>query len=146
MKWQPKKLSRGQLAERRKEGFKLLGRGKLMQKEVAEQLGVREGKVSCWNKVLKEEGMRGAKARVSSGRPAKLGPEQRKVLVRLLKRGAVQAGYSTERWIQQRIQKVVEQEFGVTYHPNYLGRLLDQLGWSVQTPSRSTPRNTVMEL
>jgi transposase len=29
---------------------------------------------------------------------------------------------------------LIEREFGVTYHPNYLNRLLDKLGFSPQRP------------
>jgi hypothetical protein len=29
---------------------------------------------------------------------------------------------------------VIEREFGVVYHQNYISRLLDDLGWSVQKP------------
>jgi transposase len=33
-----------------------------------------------------------------------------------------------------RIQKLIQREFHVTYHPNYLSRLMDRLGFSLQQP------------
>jgi transposase len=51
-----------------------------------------------------------------------------------LKRGAIVAGFPTEQWTQARVKKVIEQEFGVVYHQNYISRLLKEMGWSVQKP------------
>jgi transposase len=31
---------------------------------------------------------------------------------------------------------VIEREFGVSYHQNYISRLLHDLGWSVQKPEQ----------
>ena len=51
-----------------------------------------------------------------------------------LKKGAIAAGFPTEQWTQARVKKVIEQEFGVTYHRNHISRLLGKMGWSVQKP------------
>ena len=40
----------------------------------------------------------------------------------------------TERWTQARVKYVIEREFAVHYHTNYISRLLHNLGWSVQKP------------
>jgi transposase len=32
------------------------------------------------------------------------------------------------------VKKVIEREFGVSYHRDYISRLLHALGWSVQKP------------
>ena len=44
------------------------------------------------------------------------------------------SGFDTERWTLARVQALIEKEFGVHYHPNYISRLLHDLGWSVQKP------------
>ena len=67
MAWYPKQLTRAQLAERRQEGFELLKRKRLSQRAIAEKLRVSEAAVSQWQKVLSEEGMKGAKAKRASG-------------------------------------------------------------------------------
>ena len=43
-------------------------------------------------------------------------------------------GFSTDRWTLQRVQELIEREFEVRYHLNYLNRLLDRLGFSPQKP------------
>ncbi|QRM33487.1 winged helix-turn-helix domain-containing protein [Microvirga sp. VF16] len=42
-------------------------------------------------------------------------------LDRLLDRGALAAGFATERWTLQRIAALIEREFGVHYHPALSG-------------------------
>jgi putative transposase len=58
----------------------------------------------------------------------------------MLRRGARACGFETDRWTQARIQRVIEREFGVTYHPKHIGRLMKALGWSVQKPPATRPR------
>jgi predicted transcriptional regulator len=48
MTWQPKKLTREQLAERRVEAIRLLEAGEMKQVEIAQYLGVTEAAVSNW--------------------------------------------------------------------------------------------------
>jgi len=97
MTWYPRQLTRAQLAERRREGFELLRRKRLSQKAIAKKLGVSKAAVSQWQKRLGEEGMKGAKARVASGRPSKLGQKEQERLLAILKRGAKRAGFKSER-------------------------------------------------
>ena len=58
-------------------------------------------------------------------------------LLRTLRRGAVAAGFETERWTLRRIAAVVERTFGVRYHFRSLGRALRARGWS---PQQRIPR------
>ena len=60
--------------------------------------------------------------------------EAKQELVEKLQSGAISAGFPNEQWTQARIKKVIEREFGVNYHKNYVGQLLHELGWSVQKP------------
>lgn len=122
------------MAERRAEGVRLLEEGKTSQAGIARILGVSEAAVSVWAKKLREQGKDSLKLRKASGRPPKLKPGDKTKLVEKMKAGAVAAGFETERWTQARVQAMIEKEFGVHYHPNYIGRLLHALGWSVQKP------------
>ena len=56
-------------------------------------------------------------------------------LGRLLARGAVAAGFETERWTLRRIAVPVEREFGVRHHPRHLERPLKAHGFTVQRPA-----------
>jgi transposase len=132
MTWQPKKLTREQMAERRAEGVRLLQSGKMNQVQIAQHLGVSEATISKWKKVIEESGPEALQARKASGRPPKLSTAQKEQLVEKLEQGALAAGFPTEQWTQARIKKVIEQEFGVRYHRDYISRLLKGLGWSVQ--------------
>ena len=122
------------MEERRLEGGRLLKAGKLSQAEIARQLGVSRASVSDWAKKVKAEGIRGLRKRTAKGGTSKLTKEQKERLKRLLDRGALAQGFSTDRWTLQRVQELIQHEFEVSYHPNYLNRLLENLGFSPQKP------------
>ena len=134
MTWQPKKLTREQLAERRAEAVRLVEAGEMKQVEIARYLGVTEAAVSKWKRQLAEEGPQALQLRTATGRPPKLDEASKQTLVKKLEAGAIAAGFPTEQWTQARVKRVIEREFGVVYHQNYISRLLDDLGWSVQKP------------
>jgi transposase len=134
MTWLPKKLTRSQMAERRAEGVRMLKAGKISQVQIAQDLGVSEAAVSTWKKRLDENCSQALELRKATGRPPKLNQEAREQLADKLKQGAIAAGFPTEQWTQARVKKVIEQEFGVVYHQNYVSRLLGDMGWSVQKP------------
>lgn len=130
------------MAERRAEGIRLLEAGEMTQAEVARHLGVTEAAVSKWKRQLSEEGPQALQARKATGRPAKLDNVAKAELVEKLEEGAIAAGFSTEQWTQARVKKLIKREFGVVYHQNYISRLLDDLGWSVQkTDPRAIERD-----
>ena len=134
MTWQPKKLTREQQAERRAEAIRLLEAGGMKQVEIARHLGVTEAAVSKWKRQLAEEGPQALRLRKATGRPPKLDEAAKQELIKKLEAGAIAAGYPTEQWTQARVKQVIEREYGVVYHQNYISRLLDDLGWSVQKP------------
>lgn len=121
------------MEERRLEGGRLLKAGKLSQAEIARQLGVSRATVSDWAEKVEAEGIRGLRKRTAEG-VSKLTKEQKQRLKRLLDRGALSNGFSTDRWTLERVRQLIEREFEVTYHRNYLNRLLRQLGFSPQKP------------
>lgn len=120
------------MAERRAEGVVLLQSGKMSQVQIAQHLGVSEATISKWKKILEESGPDALQAWKASGRPPNLSTVQKDQLVEKLKQGALATGFPTEQWTQARVKKVIEQEFGVHYHRDYISRLLKGLGWSVQ--------------
>jgi putative transposase len=134
MSYRPSKLTPEQQAERRREGARLLRQGRLSQAEIGRELGVSRATISDWAHTLESGGLRQLRRRSRSGRPPKLTRVQQRELLQVLKRGALAAGFETDRWTGARIQKLVEQQFEVNYHRRYLPRLLHQLGWSQQLP------------
>ena len=134
MTWQPSNLTREQMEERRLEGGRLLKAGKLSQAEIARQLGVSRATVSDWAKTIKAHGIRGLRKRTAPGTSSKLTAKQKQKLKHMLDRGALAQGFPTDRWTLGRVQQLIQKEFKVTYHPNYLNRLLRKLGFSPQKP------------
>jgi transposase len=134
MTWTPPHLTREQMEARRRTGAKLLRAGRLSQAEIGRQLGVSRATVSDWAKRLAAGGLRALKRRKVPGRPARLTTVEQRMLLRQLKRGALAAGFATDRWTLRRIGQVIEREFGVHYHVSSLHRLLDRLDWSLQQP------------
>jgi len=122
------------MEERQLEGGRLLKAGKLSQAEIARQLSVSRATVSEWAKKVEEEGIRGLRKRKAKGGTSKLTKEQIQRLKRFLEHGALACGFSTDRWTLQRVYELIKREFGITYHPNYLNRLLEKLGFSPQKP------------
>ena len=92
--------------------------------QVAAVLGVSEASVSHWKDLLQKYGAAGLEEHKASGRPPGLSEKDKKALLKKLQKGARAAGFETERWTQARVQQVIEREFGVTYHSNYISRLL----------------------
>ena len=142
MTWKPSYLTREQLEERRLAGGRLLKAGKLSQAEIARQVGVSRATVSEWAKAIQASGLRALRKRKAQGGTSKLTREQLQKLKRLLDRGAMRCDFPTDRWTLVRVAELIQKEFEVVYHPNYLNRLLKRLGYSVQRP---LPRATEQE-
>jgi transposase len=114
-----------------------------LQKDIAVALGVSEGAVSQWLKRAREEGgVDALKRRPPPGMTLRLNAEQRAQLPRLLARGAEAYGFRGDVWTARRVAQLIRDTFGVRYHPDHVGRLLRQLGWSRQRPvARATQRD-----
>lgn len=134
MTWKPSYLTREQLEERRLEGGRLLQAGKLSQAEIARHLGVSRATVSDWAKTIEAKGIRGLQKKKAPGSASKLNAQQKQKLKHLLDRGALANGFETDGWTLRRVQQLIQQKFEITYHPNYLNRLLRKLGFSPQKP------------
>jgi transposase len=104
--------------------------------EVGRQIRCHPSSVMLWRDARRQGGSSALKVRFSPGRPLKLGASQRKRLVRLLLKGPMTAGYRTNLRTTARIAKLVESEFGTSYHPDHIGRLMHNLGWTPQKPER----------
>ena len=133
--WRPARWTPGQLEERRLAAAALLRRGRLTQAAIARHLGVSRASVSRWAAAMRQRGTRGLRARPRTGRPPRLGARAWARLGRLLGRGAVAAGFETERWTLRRIAALIAREFGVRFHPRYLERPLKAHGFTAQRPA-----------
>ena len=104
------------------------------QPAIAEALGVTQGAVSQWIARGRTGGVEALRTRTSPGAPARLTEEQRAHIPSLLAPGAESWGFLGDVWTRARVADVIKRAFGVAYHPDHVGRLLHDLGWSVQKP------------
>jgi transposase len=137
MIWRPRHLTRTQLEERRLTAGQLLQAGHLSYTAIARRMGVSRTAVSKWAEQLRQSpgDLLSLKSKPVPGRPPRLTTDQWQDLLQVLRRGALQAGFDTDRWTLRRIRALILVECGVEYHAHYLARRLKALGWSPQHPA-----------
>jgi transposase len=106
------------------------------QTQIADALGVTEGAVSQWMKRAREEGVEGLRHKPPPGATPRLSEDERAKLPKLLAQGAEAHGFRGEVWTCERVATVIRREFGVSYHPAHVSRLLKALRQSLQKPQR----------
>src|SRR3954465_14659409 len=106
------------------------------QQRIADALGVSKGAVSQWMKRARQGGVQALKRQPAPGATPRLSEEQRAKVPELLERGAEAHGFRGEAWTCERVAIVIRREFGVSYHPAHVSRLLKALSQSLQKPQR----------
>ena len=121
------------LEDRRRRALALLKTG-LSFNEVGRRIQCAASSVMRWFNAWRRGGAKALKVRSSPGRPVKLKPAEQRRLVRMLLKGPLARGYRANLWTTARIAEVIQQEFGVHYHRDHIGRLMHSLNWSHQKP------------
>ena len=103
---------------------------------ISEILSVSRSKVSEWLKIYEEQGFDGLKEGFRSGRPGRLDDLQKIILCDIIDSGPIAFGFSSGIWTSKRIAQAILEEFGVQYHPGHVRKLLQDFGFSVQSPKR----------
>jgi transposase len=112
------------------------------QAEIARELGVAHQTVSDWHDVFVEGGREALRGKGRAGRLPKVSAEELRRVEEALERGPRANGFPSELWTLARVAEVIEQTTGVHYHPGHVWRVLRQMGWSRQRPTRqATERN-----
>jgi transposase len=131
MKPSPKAL---ELERRRRHAVALLHQGE-SPTVVARILGVHRVTLYAWLRREQQPGGLAAKPRL--GRPPGLTDAQLAHLEQLLLQGAKAHGWPNDLWTSRRIAELIRRRFGVSYHPDHVGRFLHtRLRWSCQKPQR----------
>lgn len=105
--------------------------------EIAQVLKSPRSAVSLWLKNYEADGLEGILEGHRSGRPCVLNHEQLKSLEDIVESGPVAYGFLSGVWTSLMVARVIEEEFGVKYHPGHVRKILHQLDFSVQQPKRS---------
>ena len=104
--------------------------------EIAKILKASLSGVSEWLKIYAEQGVDGLLEGRRSGRPSFLSDVDKVLLCDIIDSGPIAYGYVSGLWTSIRIADVIDQEFGVRYHPGHVRKLLGDFGFSVQSPKR----------
>jgi transposase len=113
-----------------------------IQRDIAEALDVSEVALSGWLARARDGGPEALRARSAPGRPPRLSPAQKRSIPELLWHGPEAYGFRGQVWTCARVARVIEEEFGVRYHKDHVGRLLKRLHWTPQQPiKRATQRD-----
>ena len=94
------------------------------QPQIARELGVTQGAVSQWLKKARFGGTEALRRGIAPGRQRLLPDDQLAQIPILLAQGARAYGFESNRWTIQRISTVLTQQFGITYHPAHVSRIL----------------------
>lgn len=101
---------------------------------IARILGVSTRSIRRWRTMVANGGLI---AKPAAGRPPRLCDEQLRQLEALLGQGAPHFGWCNQLWTGARVAAVIQNYFGVQYHPDYVVRLLKQrLHWTSQKPQK----------
>jgi transposase len=130
-----------ELEKRRFAAIRLWERGE-KQSAIARQVKVVRQTVARWVKQCRTQGKASLKKAGRAGRKPRLSERQLQRLHPWLLQGPERLGYETPLWTCPRVAHLIEQKFGVRYHPGHVWKLLIALGWSPQRPTgRARERN-----
>ncbi len=133
------------LEKRRFEAIRLMDAG-VNKTEVARRVHVARQTVSRWDRRRRNDGERAVKKAGRAGRKPQLDRDQLARLEQLLMSGPESLGYQTPLWTCPRVARLIEQEFGVSYHPGHVWKILVALGWSCQRPGGRTGERSEEEI
>lgn len=95
------------------------------QRKIAAALGVTQGAVCQWLKKARQgSGVDALRHLPAPGRRSALNPTQLEQLPVLLSQGAEAYGFEGNHWTTKRVAEVMNQVFGVSYHPAHVSRVL----------------------
>jgi transposase len=99
--------------------------------EAADRVGRSAATGDRWADAWNEGGLKELMPSFGDGRPPKLDEDEQDELVEMLREG--------QPWKSQEIQHLLQNEFSVTYDPDYLGEFLRNLGLSYAKPRPKRP-------
>ena len=99
--------------------------------QIAELLQVHRSRVHAWVCNWNAQGVEGIKEGHRSGRPCELTETQRQQFQDIVDSGPVAYGLNPGVWTSPILAEVLQEEFGVAYHPGHVRKLL-HIDWGVR--------------
>ena len=103
--------------------------------EIMEVLEVSLSSVKRWRNKIESAGLTALARKPGSGSNAELSPTQLAELKTILDKGALAAGYPTERWTSRIVADLIRKKWHVDYCRSNVRRILNDFGMSYQKPS-----------
>src|SRR5215216_477531 len=94
------------------------------QRAIAEALGVPKAAVSQWLATAERDGPEALRSHPAPGPLPRLTAQQKRLIPEFLWHGPEAYGFRGQVWTCARVALVLEEEFGVRYHKDHVGRLL----------------------
>ena len=126
-------LNREEMEQRRLEAAQDLLNG-LSQSKVARKFSVSRTTASRWYRALANKGVDSLKRRKATGRPSRLTREQLDRVAQIYRDRPMAFGFADDHWTTARMAAVIENQFGVHYDRDHVGRLLYKLGLRERKP------------
>jgi len=104
-------------------------------RQIAKSLQVSRGRVYEWVIAWNQHGIEGLKEGHRSGRPKGLTERQLELLKDIVDSGPLANGLNSGVWTSPLVAEIIFEEFGVSYHPGHVRKILNQIGLSVQRPT-----------
>lgn len=132
------KTTRGSAAElerRRRLAVTRIAEG-WTQAQVAAFLGVHPRTVRDWWACHRADPEHGLESKPHPGRTPKLTADQEALVLGWFDRPATDFGFPNELWTAGRVAQLIQQRFGVRFHPHYLSAWLAQRRITPQKPEK----------
>jgi transposase len=106
------------------------------QKDVARIFQIHKSTLCVWMARYREN-PDSLLAKTIPGRTPRLAIGQLQELAGFLMQGPQAFGWQTDLWTCPRVADVIQQKFGVVFHPDHVFRILtEKMGWSFQRPEK----------
>ncbi len=103
------------------------------QQQAGESVGVSQPTSSRWARAWNQDSVEGLRPRFGGGRPLKLTPTQWEEICAVLE--------NSQPWTPREILSLIEDSFGVSYHPTHLARMLRVSGMHYAKPRPMDPQS-----
>jgi transposase len=103
--------------------------------DIAALLKVNRSNVPVWINNWNNHGAVGLLEGHRRGRRSALSAEDKVRLGDIIESGPVAYGLNTGVWTSKIITQIIEEEFGVGFHPGHVRKILKKIGFSVQRPT-----------